>query len=75
MNRSNLVNEVAKVLGTRKQAEMAVDCVLGTITAALSKQEKVTLAGFGAFSISKGRLARAGIRDRAGNRYCCQERT
>ncbi len=62
MNRSDLVNEVAKVLGTRKQAEMAVDCVLGTITAALSKQEKVTLAGSGLSAFQKGRLARAGIR-------------
>ncbi len=65
MNRTDLVNEVAKVLGTRKQAEAAVDCVLDTITDALKKQEKVTLAGFGAFSISK-RAARKGRNPQTG---------
>lgn len=65
MNRTDLVNEVAKVLGTRKQAETAVDCVLDTITTALQRQEKVTLSGFGAFSISK-RAARKGRNPQTG---------
>jgi len=34
MNKGDLVNEVAKVVSTQKQAQAAVDCVLSSITGA-----------------------------------------
>ncbi|MCF8112008.1 MAG: HU family DNA-binding protein [Desulfobacteraceae bacterium] len=49
MNKADLVNEVAKVVSTKKEAQGAVDCVLQTITKALSKGDSVTLVGFGTF--------------------------
>ena len=38
MNKGDLVNEVAKVVGTKKEAKAAVDCVFKTITKALKKR-------------------------------------
>ncbi|MFW6052922.1 MAG: HU family DNA-binding protein [Desulfosalsimonas sp.] len=49
MNKADLVNEVAKVVSTKKESQAAVDCVLQTITKALSKGDSVTLVGFGTF--------------------------
>ena len=60
MNKGDLVNEVAKVVNTKKEAKAAVDCVLSTITKALKKKDTVTLIGFGTFKVQK-RKARKGI--------------
>ncbi|MDZ7699875.1 MAG: HU family DNA-binding protein [Deltaproteobacteria bacterium] len=60
MNKGELVNEVAKVVSSKKEAQAAVDCVLDTITDALKKDEKVTLVGFGTFKVDQ-RSARTGI--------------
>ncbi|MBU0991371.1 MAG: HU family DNA-binding protein [Proteobacteria bacterium] len=49
MNKGDLVNEVAKVVGTKKEAQAAVDCMISSITDALKKNESVTLVGFGTF--------------------------
>ncbi len=65
MNKTDLINEVAKVLGTKKDAQKAVDCVLSTIKEALSKKESVTLIGFGTFKVAK-RKARIGRNPRTG---------
>jgi DNA-binding protein HU-beta len=54
-----LINEVAKVVGTKKQAQAAVDCVLSSISNALNKGDAVSLAGFGSFKVVK-RKARKG---------------
>ncbi|MGM0787705.1 MAG: HU family DNA-binding protein, partial [Thermodesulfobacteriota bacterium] len=59
MNKADLVNEVAKVVSTKKEAQAAVDCVLQTVTKALSKGDSVTLVGFGTFKPVK-REARTG---------------
>lgn len=53
MNKGDLVNEVAKVTGTKKGAQEAVDCVFNTITKALKKKGTVTLVGFGTFKVNK----------------------
>ncbi|MFC1868952.1 HU family DNA-binding protein [Thermodesulfobacteriota bacterium] len=53
MNKGDLVNEVAKVVGTKKEAQAAVECVLSTITKALKKKDTVTLVGFGTFKVNK----------------------
>ena len=59
MNKGDLVNEVAKVVSTKKEAQAAVDCVFSTITKALKKKDSVTLIGFGTFKVVK-RKARKG---------------
>jgi len=59
MNKGDLVNEVAKVVCTKKEAHAAVDCVFSTITKALKKKDAVTLIGFGTFKVGQ-RKARKG---------------
>ena len=59
MNKADLVNEVAKVTSTKKEAQAAVDCVIQTITDAMKKGDSVTLVGFGTFKPVK-REARTG---------------
>jgi len=53
MNKGDLVNEVAKVVNTKKEAQAAVDCVFSTITKALKKKDTVTLIGFGTFKVAQ----------------------
>ena len=65
MNKGDLVNEVAKITGTKKDAQAAVDCVLDTITNALKKKGEVTLIGFGTFKVAK-RKARTGRNPKTG---------
>jgi nucleoid DNA-binding protein len=65
MNKGDLVNEVAKVVGTKKEAQAAVDCVFDSITKALKKKDAVTLVGFGTFKVSK-RSARKGRNPQTG---------
>lgn len=65
MNKADLVNEVAKVVGTKKKAQETVDCVLATITNALKKKDAVTLIGFGTFKVDK-RKARKGRNPQTG---------
>lgn len=59
MNKSELVNEVAKVVRTKKEAQAALDCVISSITKSLKKGEDVTLTGFGTFKVVN-RKARKG---------------
>ena len=67
MNKEDLVNEVAKVVGTKKEAKAAVDCIFSTITKSLEKRnsEPVTLVGFGTFKVEK-RKARTGRNPQTG---------
>jgi nucleoid DNA-binding protein len=65
MNKGDLINEVEKVVGTKKGAQVAVDCVFETITKALKKKDTVTLVGFGTFKVSK-RKARKGRNPKTG---------
>ena len=59
MNKGDLVNEVAKVVFTKKEAKAVVDCVFSVITKALKKKDTVTLVGFGTFKVAQ-RKARKG---------------
>jgi DNA-binding protein HU-beta len=59
MNKSELINEVANVVSTKKEAQSAVECMLSTITKAMKKGEDVVLTGFGTFKVVK-RKARKG---------------
>jgi DNA-binding protein HU-beta len=65
MNKGDLVNEVAKVVSTKKEAQGAVDCVISSITKALKRGEDVTVTGFGTFRVVK-RKARKGRNPRTG---------
>jgi len=65
MNKGDLVGAVTKVVGKKKVAEEAVNCVLDSIAASLKKGDKVTLVGFGTFSVIK-RAARIGRNPQTG---------
>ncbi len=60
MNKAELVAQIAEETGLNKsQANSAVDALLNTITEALKTGDKVTLVGFGTFSVAD-RAARKG---------------
>ncbi len=65
MNKGDLVNEVAKVVNTKREAQAVVDCVFSTITKALKKKDPVTLIGFGTFKVAQ-RKARTGRHPQTG---------
>jgi DNA-binding protein HU-beta len=65
MNKGDLVNEVAKLVNTKKEAKEAVDCVFSTVAKALKKKDTVSLAGFGTFKVDK-RNARKGRNPQTG---------
>ncbi|MFH1480518.1 MAG: HU family DNA-binding protein [Pseudomonadota bacterium] len=65
MNKGDLINEVAKVVSTKKEAQAAVDCIFSSITQALKKKGAVTLVGFGTFKVTK-RKARKGRNPQTG---------
>ena len=67
MNKGDLINEVAKVVSTKKEAKAAVDCVFESIAKTLKKRkvEPVTLVGFGTFKVNK-RKARKGRNPQTG---------
>ena len=65
MNKGDLINEVAKVVCTKKEAQAAVDCVFASVTDALKRKDKVTIIGFGTFKAEE-RKARKGINPQTG---------
>ncbi len=67
MTKEELVEAVAKVCDSKKQAADAINAFLDSLTKALTKGEKITLTGFGTFSVSK-RAARQGVNPRTGEK-------
>ena len=67
MNKSDLINEVGKVLATKKDARLAVDCIFQTITKTLKKKEECRFVGFGTFKIVR-KKERIGINPQTGER-------
>ena len=65
MNKGDLINEVAKVTCTKAEAVKAVDAVFNAVKKTLKKGNKVTLFGFGTFSVVK-RSARTGRNPQTG---------
>ncbi|MBL7777522.1 MAG: HU family DNA-binding protein [Chitinophagales bacterium] len=66
MNKGELVEKIAKDAKLSKsQAGDALDAVLNAVTGTLAKGGKVTLVGFGTFSVSK-RSARKGRNPQTG---------
>jgi DNA-binding protein HU-beta len=65
MNKGDLINEVAKLVSSKKQAQEVVDCVFTAVTDTLTKNEPVQIAGFGSFKTAK-REARIGRNPQTG---------
>ena len=65
MNKGELIEAVAKVTSTKKEAQMAVDILLDSIKKALKKKNPVAIAGFGTFKV-KERKARTGRNPKTG---------
>lgn len=54
MNKTELIAAVAEKTGlTKVEAKNAVEAVMGTIVEALQKGDKLSLVGFGTFSVSE----------------------
>lgn len=49
MKKTELIDEMAKVLNSRKEAQLAVDSLLNNIYRALEDKQDVRLSGFGTF--------------------------
>jgi len=66
MNKGDLINKVAESAGlTKAQATSAVNSVLDSVGESLANGDKVTLIGFGTFSVSH-RAARTGRNPQTG---------
>ena len=65
MNKAELIDEVAKVTCSKKEATLAVSATLAAIQKALKQGDAVTLVGFGTFGVSK-RKARTGRNPQTG---------
>ena len=66
MNKAQLVEAIASESGlTKADSERAVKGFVGAVGAALKKGERISLVGFGSFSISK-RAARDGRNPQTG---------
>jgi len=65
-NRGDLVQAISEATSlSRKDADKAFDALLEYLSQALKRDEKVTISGFGAFSVSH-RAARTGRNPRTG---------
>ncbi len=65
MNKGDIVNEVAKIVATKKEAQEVVDRIFDSITSALKGNEAVQIAGFGSFKVAR-REARKGRNPQTG---------
>ncbi len=66
MNKAELISKIAEDAGiTKTQANATLDSFVEAVTKTLKKGEKVTLVGFGTFSVSK-RAARNGRNPQTG---------
>lgn len=66
MTKADLIDKIAANTGlTKTDAGRALDATLDSVKAVLKKGQKVTLVGFGTFSVSK-RKARKGRNPRTG---------
>jgi nucleoid DNA-binding protein len=65
MNKGDLIEEVAKVTCSKKEAVAVIDTTLAAIQKSLKKGNAVTLVGFGTFDVKK-RKARIGRNPQTG---------
>ncbi len=75
MNKGDMVDRIATDAGiTKQQAQDALDSVIQTTSTELKNGNKVTLVGFGTFSVSK-RSARKGRNPQSGAEINIPEKT
>ena len=68
MNKNELIRAIANKAGIKlKEANIALDAVIGAITDALNEGEKVQISGFGTFEI-KEKAAHEGINPKTGEK-------
>lgn len=66
MNKTELVNAIAEKAGIGKaDAKKALDAFVSTVTDALKEGDKISLVGFGTFSVSQ-KAARKGVNPATG---------
>jgi DNA-binding protein HU-beta len=65
MNKGDIINEVTKIVETKKEAQQVVDCIFDSITSALNGNDAVQIAGFGSFKVTR-RDARKGRNPQTG---------
>ena len=65
MTKQDLIEKVAETGMSKKQAGVVVNAILDAISDSLAAGEKVSLVGFGSFSVNK-RAARTGRNPRTG---------
>jgi nucleoid DNA-binding protein len=65
MNKAQLIDEVAKVTCSKKEADLAVSATFAAIQKALKKGNDVVIVGFGTFGVAK-RKARKGRNPQTG---------
>lgn len=66
MTKAELIDKIAATAGiTKADAAKSLDATIDSVKSALKKGQKVTLVGFGTFSVSK-RKARKGRNPRTG---------
>ncbi len=65
MNKAQLIEEVAKVTCTKKEADLAVNAMFAAVRKALKKGDSVAIAGFGTFGVVR-RKARKGRNPQTG---------
>jgi DNA-binding protein HU-beta len=74
MVKAGLVAKIAEIGITKKLAGEVVDAFIEAIKGSLAKGEKVSLIGFGTFSV-KERAAREGRNPRTGNKITIKKKT
>lgn len=65
MNKADIINEIAKVTCTKAEASKVLNAFLEIVIKDIKKGNKVTLIGFGTFSVVK-RAARKGRNPQTG---------
>jgi DNA-binding protein HU-beta len=65
MNKADLVRDVEQVVGSKKEAQMAVDRVFESIIQALKRDDAIKVTGFGTFKVDR-RKARKGRNPQTG---------
>lgn len=75
MNKSDLINQVANTTGlTKTKSGEVIDSIMDSMKEALSKGDKITLVGFGSFSVAK-RKARNGRNPKTGEVIAIPEKS
>ena len=68
MNKAELIREMAEKTGfTLKDAGLALDAFMETVTEALKNDEKIQISGFGTYEV-KAKEAREGINPKTGEK-------